>query len=228
MRAGNMIYSSPADIPATLPLFPLEGTVLLPTAQMPLNIFEPRYVAMIDAALRSDRMIGMIQPDFTLADDGEIDEDTPPLVKVGCAGRITAFQETGDGRYLVTLAGIARFHVEEELETVTPFRIARVSSEAFADDFELGKGEDEVDREGLVRTLREYLDANDLEADWESIERASTQVLVNALSMMSPYGPAEKQALLEAPDLRTRAETLVALTEVDLARKQGDDGVVLQ
>jgi Lon protease-like protein len=128
----------------------------------------------------------------------------------------------------VTLAGIARFHVEEELETVTPFRIARVSSEAFADDFELGKGEDEVDREGLVRTLREYLDANDLEADWESIERASTQVLVNALSMMSPYGPAEKQALLEAPDLRTRAETLVALTEVDLARKQGDDGVVLQ
>jgi hypothetical protein len=229
MRAGNMIYTSPADMPATLPLFPLEATVLLPTAQMPLNIFEPRYVEMIDAALRSDRMIGMIQPDFTLAGkDGPGDDETPPLVKVGCAGRITALQETGDGRYLLTLAGIARFHVEEELETVTPFRIARISFNAFADDFEPGRGEDEVDRAGLVRTLREYLDANDLEADWESIERASTQVLVNALSMMSPFGPAEKQALLEAPDLRTRAETLVALTEVDLARKQGDDGVVLQ
>lgn len=226
MRAGNKAYQSPADMPATLPLFPLTGAVLLPTAQMPLNIFEPRYIAMVDAAFRGDRMIGMIQPDFT--DPASRASDTPALVKVGCAGRIVAFQETGDGRYLVTLSGVARFKVLEELDSVTPFRIARVSSAGFEGDFEPGRGEAEVDRAGLMRTLRNYLEANDLEADWASIERASTEVLVNALSMMSPYGPAEKQALLEAPDLRTRAETLVALTEVDLARKQGDDGVVLQ
>ncbi|WP_417771479.1 LON peptidase substrate-binding domain-containing protein [Stappia sp.] len=226
MRAGNKSYSGPADIPSTLPLFPLSGTVLLPQAQMPLNIFEPRYVAMIDAAMRGDRMIGMIQPDFE--EGGASAQEIPPLVSVGCAGRIVALQETGDGRYLVSLTGVARFTLEEELETVTPFRIGRISSEAFPGDFEAGRGEGEVDRDGLIRTLKTYLDANDLEADWSSIERASTEVLVNALSIMSPYGPAEKQALLEAPDLRTRAETLVALTEVDMARKQGDDGVILQ
>ncbi|WP_349358707.1 LON peptidase substrate-binding domain-containing protein [Stappia sp.] len=224
MLAGNVTYSDPSDLPQTVPLFPLTGAVLLPKAQMPLNIFEPRYVAMIDAALKSDRMIGMIQPDFS--QPGVEQSETPPLVGVGCVGRIVAYQETGDGRYLITLTGVSRFKLEEELETVTPFRIGRISAQGFPDDFETGHGEDAVDRKGLVETLRSYLEANDLEADWDSIERASTEVLVNALSMMSPYGPAEKQALLEAPDLKTRAETLVALTEVDLARRQGDDGGV--
>jgi hypothetical protein len=225
MQAGNATYTAPDDLPATVPLFPLTGAVLLPKAQMPLNIFEPRYVAMVDAALRSDRLIGMIQPDF--AAGASQSDDRPPLLRIGCLGRIVAFQETGDGRYLISLTGIARFTLEEELETVTPYRIGRISAAAFPLDFETGRGENAVDREGLVRTLRAYLDANDLEADWDSIDRASTEVLVNALSMMSPYGPAEKQALLEAPDLRTRAETLVALTEVDLARRD-DDGVTLQ
>ena len=226
MLAGNATYSAPDDVPVTVPLFPLTGAVLLPKAQMPLNIFEPRYVAMIDAALKGDRVVGMIQPDFTVS--GTTGDETPPLVSIGCLGRIVAYQETGDGRYLVTLTGITRFTLMEELETVTPYRIGRISVEDFTVDFDTGRGESAVDREGLVKALRIYLDANDLEADWESIDRASTEVLVNALSMMSPYGPAEKQALLEAPDLRTRAETLVALTEVDLARREGDDGMILQ
>ncbi|MBL6431948.1 MAG: LON peptidase substrate-binding domain-containing protein [Alphaproteobacteria bacterium] len=225
MLAGNATYSGPEDLPQTVPLFPLTGAVLLPKAQMPLNIFEPRYLAMIDAALRGDRLIGMIQPDFSVP--GVDRAEKPPLVGVGCLGRIVAYQETGDGRCLVTLTGVTRFTLSEELETVTPYRIGRISVEDFAVDFETGEGEDDVDRAGLVSALRSYLEANDLEADWDSIDRASTEVLVNALSMMSPYGPAEKQALLEAPDLRTRADTLVALTEVDLAKKQ-DDGVTLQ
>ena len=225
MLAGNATYSGPEDLPQTVPLFPLTGAVLLPRAQMPLNIFEPRYLAMIDAALRGDRLIGMIQPDFSVP--GVDRAEKPPLVGVGCLGRIVAYQETGDGRCLVTLTGVTRFTLSEELETVTPYRIGRISVEDFAVDFETGEGEGDVDRAGLVSALRSYLEANDLEADWDSIDRASTEVLVNALSMMSPYGPAEKQALLEAPDLRTRADTLVALTEVDLAKKQ-DDGVTLQ
>jgi hypothetical protein len=225
MLAGNATYSGPEDLPQTVPLFPLTGAVLLPKAQMPLNIFEPRYLAMIDAALRGDRLIGMIQPDFSVP--GVERAEKPPLVGVGCLGRIVAYQETGDGRCLVTLTGVTRFTLTEELETVTPYRIGRISVEDFAVDFGTGEGEDDVDRAGLVSALRSYLEANDLEADWDSIDRASTEVLVNALSMMSPYGPAEKQALLEAPDLRTRADTLVALTEVDLAKKQ-DDGVTLQ
>ncbi len=225
MLAGNATYSGPEDLPQTVPLFPLTGAVLLPKAQMPLNIFEPRYLAMIDAALRGDRLIGMIQPDFSVP--GVDRAEKPPLVGVGCLGRIVAYQETGDGRCLVTLTGVTRFTLSEELETVTPYRIGRISVEDFAVDFETGEGEGDVDRAGLVSALRSYLEANDLEADWDSIDRASTEVLVNALSMMSPYGPAEKQALLEAPDLRTRADTLVALTEVDLAKKQ-DDGVTLQ
>jgi Lon protease-like protein len=225
MLAGNATYSGPEDLPQTVPLFPLTGAVLLPKAQMPLNIFEPRYLTMIDAALRGDRLIGMIQPDFSMP--GIERAEKPPLVGIGCLGRIVAYQETGDGRCLITLTGVTRFTLTEELETVTPYRIGRISVEDFAVDFETGEGEDDVDRAGLVSALRSYLEANDLEADWDSIDRASTEVLVNALSMMSPYGPAEKQALLEAPDLRTRADTLVALTEVDLAKKK-DDGVTLQ
>lgn len=222
MLAGNASFEKPADLPQTIPLFPLMGALLLPQGQMPLNIFEPRYVAMIDAALKGDRIIGMIQPDYEV--EGAGSAEVPPLRKVGCAGRIVAFQETGDGRYLVTLTGIARFEVVEELETVTPFRIAVISAERFSDDFRSGHGENQVDRDALIRTLDDYLTANDLEADWDSIRGAGTEVLVNALSMMSPYGPAEKQMLLEAEDLKARADALVALTEVHLARGSEDGG----
>jgi Lon protease-like protein len=188
---------------------------------MPLNIFEPRYVAMIDDALRSGhRLIGMIQPDT--AHPGP--EDKPNLFTIGCVGRITQIAESGDGRYLLQLTGIARFRVEEELGVTTPYRQARVTY-CFTDDFTPRKGEDDVDRESLLRSLSMFLEANNLKADWEGIENAPNEALVNALAMMSPYGAAEKQALLEAPDLKTRAEILVALTEIELAEKtSGTEG----
>jgi Lon protease-like protein len=192
---------------------------------MPLNIFEPRYVAMIDDALRSGhRLIGMIQPDA--AHPGL--EHRPNLYKVGCVGRITQIAETGDGRYLIQLTGIARFRIDEELGVTTPYRQCRVTYSPFVDDFTARKGEDEVDRESLLRALSDFLKANDLKADWEGIENAPNEALVNALAMMSPYGTAEKQALLEAPDLKTRAEILVAVTEIELAKKTTGGDTPLQ
>jgi Lon protease-like protein len=189
--------------------------LLLPRGQMPLNIFEPRYIAMIDDALRTGhRLIGMIQPD--VAHPGS--EEKPNLYKVGCVGRITQLAETGDGRYLLQLTGIARFHVDEELPVPTFYRQCRVSYSPFIDDFIPRKGEDEVDRDSVIRSLSDFLKANNLKADWDGIKNAPNEALVNALAMMSPYGPAEKQALLEAPDLKTRAEILVAVTEIELAK----------
>jgi uncharacterized protein len=212
----NAIYKGPEDLPAVINVFPLPGALLLPRGQMPLNIFEPRYVALIDEALRSGvRLIGMIQPDP--AHPGP-DENKPRLFHVGCVGRITQLAESGDGRYLIQLTGIARFRVEEEIAVGTPYRQCRVSYAPFAGDFVARKGEEKVDRKALLRTLADFLKANNLKADWEGIENAPNEALVNALAMMSPYGPAEKQALLEAPDLKTRAEILVAVTEIELAK----------
>jgi len=225
MQAGNAIYQTIADLPSVLPVFPLSGALLLPRTQLPLNIFEPRYIDMIDAALSSNRLIGMVQP---LTGVRAADPDKPMLEKVGCVGRLTAFQETGDGRYLITLQGITRFRIGCEMEPLTKFRQAEVDFAPFAADLKCGQGEDDVDRTGLLRTLRAYLDANSLEADWDSVTEAETEVLVNALCMMCPYGPQEKQALLEAQDLKTRAETLIAITEMDLARSENDGGATLQ
>jgi Lon protease-like protein len=212
----NVVYQSAGDLADVIPVFPLPGALLLPRGQMPLNIFEPRYLAMIDDALRSaHRLIGMIQPD----DAHPGPENKPNLYKVGCVGRITQFAETGDGRYLLQLTGVVRFRIEAELEVVTPYRQCRVIYAPFTDDFIARKGEDEVDRKSLLHALSEFLEANNLKADWEGIENAPNEALVNALAMMSPYGTAEKQALLEAPDLKTRAEILVAATEIELAKK---------
>jgi uncharacterized protein len=217
----NAVYDGPGDLAAVIPVFPLPGALLLPRGQMPLNIFEPRYVTMIDDALRSGhRLIGMIQPDT--AHPGP--EDNPNLFKIGCVGRITQIAESGDGRYLLQLTGVARFRLEDELAVMTPYRQCQVTY-AFTDDFTPRKGEDEVDRDSLLRSLTAFLDANNLKADWDGIENAPNEALVNALAMMSPYGTAEKQALLEAPDLKTRAEILVALTEIELAKKtSGTEG----
>src|SRR5215207_1288739 len=204
--AGNKCYRSPEDLPSEIPVLPLSGALLLPNGQMPLNIFEPRYVEMVDAAMAGDRLIGMIQPRL-----GQPDEASEAaLCDIGCAGRIVQFAETGDGRYLITLVGVCRFEVAEEVASGALYRRCRVSASPFADDFEPKKGEDEVDRARLLKTFRAYLDAHGLEADWESVNRASNAGLVTALSMMSPWGAAEKQALLEAPDHKTRAEALVA------------------
>lgn len=216
MKAGNCSYQSATDLPEVLPLFPLPA-LLLPRSELPLNIFEPRYVAMVDAALAGARLIGMIQPDEGRAPCAH----GPSLHAVGCAGRITSLAETGDGRYMITLTGVARFRVVEELEVPTNFRQCRVTASPFSEDFATDCNQALVDRKAVLKAFRAYLDAHGLEADWESVGRASNETLVNALSMMAPFGAAEKQALLEAPDLRARAETLVTLAGMSLAPDAG-------
>lgn len=213
----NAAYHGPADLPEVIAVFPLPGALLLPRGQMPLNIFEPRYLAMVDDALRDGhRLIGMIQPD--IAHGGQ--SDVPPLFRVGCVGRITQFAESGDGRYVLELTGVSRFRVIEELKVATAYRQCRVDYFPFVDDFTARKGEDEVDRAALLKVLSDFLTANQLKADWDGIQQAPNEALVNALSMMAPYGAPEKQALLEAPDLKTRAEILVAVTEMELAKNR--------
>ncbi|AZO57381.1 MAG: ATP-dependent protease [Mesorhizobium sp.] len=223
MQAGNAHYRLAKDLPSTIPIFPLEGALLLPGGRMPLNIFEPRYLQMVDEAVAGSRLIGIIQPGLNgaLREDGE-----PELCNVGCIGRIIAFSETGDGRYLISLQGVCRFRVAHELTVKTPFRQCKPAP--FLADLDEEQAADEIDRPALLRAFRAYLQANDLEADWESVSRAENAMLVNALSMMAPYGPAEKQALLEAADLKTRAETLIAITEMTLARENEDFGSSLQ
>lgn len=223
MQAGNARYRTARDLPETIPVFPLEAALLLPGGRMPLNIFEPRYLEMVDHALSHQRLVGMVQPrlDGALRDDGE-----PELCEVGCLGRLTSFAETGDGRYLISLQGVCRFRVLSEMAVKTPFRQCRIKT--FIADLDLEAGAAEIDRPALLKAFRAYLKANDLDADWESVSRAENAMLVNALSMMAPYGAAEKQALLEAPDLKTRAETLIAITEIALARDDEDFGSSLQ
>lgn len=213
VKAGNSNYRDAGDLPGTVPVFPLSGALLLPGGRLPLNIFEQRFLEMIDEVIGGARLVGMIQPrlDGARRADGE-----PELCEVGCLGRLTSFAETGDGRYLVSLSGICRFRVREEIASRTLFRRCHVMP--FIPDLDEDSGVEEVDRQGLLRAFKAYLAANELEADWESVSRTDSGTLVNALSMMSPYGPAEKQALLEAPDLKSRAETLVAITELALAR----------
>lgn len=217
MQVGNARYRKAEDLPEIVPVFPLTASLLLPGGRLPLNIFEPRYLEMIDRALGHDRLVGMIQPrlDGAKRSDGE-----PELCEVGCLGRITSFAETGDGRYLISLHGVCRFRVTGEHAVRTPYRQCHIAP--FLADLDIEAGAAEVDRAALLKTFRAYLKANDLDADWDSVSRAENATLVNALSMMAPYGAAEKQALLEAPDLKTRAETLIAMTEIALAREDDD------
>ncbi|CAN7194478.1 LON peptidase substrate-binding domain-containing protein [Bosea sp. LjRoot237] len=220
----NAVYSGPEDCPAVIPLFPLAGALLLPRGQMPLNIFEPRYLTMIDDALRTHRVIGMIQPEPENGRQSQV----PALLQVGCLGRITQFAETGDDRYVITLTGVARFRLEEELSVTTPYRQARIAYDGFTVDFQARAGEDEVDRAALLKALRRFAKANELKIDWKGVNEAPNEALVNALSMMCPFGPPEKQALLEAPSLKSRAEVLVAITEIELARGGSDPETTLQ
>lgn len=225
MKVGNKSYRVTADVPQQVPVFPLSGALLLPGAQLPLNIFEPRYLAMFDDALSTERLIGIIQP--ALGNGSNSHGPVKDLCAVGCLGRITSFGETGDGRYVITLGGVCRFRVLEEMhQEGRPYRVCTISP--FLTDLDATDDGADVDRDALLASFRAYLDANNLEADWSSVERTSTVSLVNSLSMMSPYGPAEKQALLEAGDAKTRAETLVAITEIALAREGDDYDRVLQ
>lgn len=221
----NADYRGPAELPEVLPVFPLPGALLLPRGQMPLNIFEQRYLAMVDDAFRDGhRLIGMIQPNAAQSDD----EENPSLFKVGCVGRITQLAESGDGRYILELTGVSRFEVIEELSVLTQYRQCKVDYFPFIDDFTARKGEDDVDRNALVAVLGDFLKANNLKVDWDGIHKAPNEALVNALAMMSPYGPPEKQAMLEALDLKTRAEILIAITEMDLAKKRTSGDPPLQ
>lgn len=219
---SNVQYSGPADLPEIIPVFPLAGALLLPRGHLPLNIFEPRYMAMIDAVLREDRLIGIIQP------LEETPQANPDLAAVGCVGRLTELSETGDGRYIITLTGIARFRLTEEVKTDEPFRRAHVEYSPFEQDFTPRLGEDDVDRDALLKALRAFSEAREVEIDWDSVNRAPSEALVNALSMMSPYGLKEKQALLEAPDLKTRSELLIAITEIELGGEGDQDNITVQ
>ncbi len=223
-------YRRPADLPPRIPVFPLRGAILLPRATLPLNVFEPRYLQMIDDVMSGERVLGVLQP--TGAEEAELHSESPMgksfgLHRVGCAGRITSYKELDDGRYVITLTGVVRFDIIGEAETDHPYRVMTASYDRFAADLTEGLGEERVDRENLLRVLREYLDANQLKTDWAAVQRASNEYLINALSVMAPYGPEEKQALLEAPDLKTRAEVLVALAEIELA-SNGGSGTTLQ
>ena len=225
-KAGNKTYQHAGDLPDIIPVFPLSGALLLPTGNMPLNIFEPRYMAMTDHALCHDRLIGVIQPDL----EGAEGPDGPMLCRMGCIGRITGFQETGDGRYMMNLTGVCRFNVVEEVAPMQGFRQARIQvpDSEFLSPRPETKGEGVINRELLLQTFRRYLEVNEMDTDWDAVERTDDATLVTALCMMSPYGAAEKQALLEADDLFIRAETLVAITEIELAKKSAESDNILQ
>lgn len=205
-----------ADLPETIPIFPLPGAVLLPRAHLPLHIFEPRYLAMLDDVLKTThRLIGMIQP-FE-ARDGE-------LHKIGCAGRITAFSETGDGRYMITLTGVSRFRLVAEIDGFTPYMRANVSWQGFGRDLGTAEKDDTFRRAYFIDLLGRYFASQDLSTDWDAMREAGDELLVNSLSMLCPFDPEDKQALLEAPSLTTRRETLETLIEFALAG--GDDEMI--
>ncbi|QIE47574.1 ATP-dependent protease [Pseudohalocynthiibacter aestuariivivens] len=197
-----------ADLPDIIPLFPISGALLLPRARLPLHLFEPRYLVMLEDVLKTPhRLIGMIQPNEVPGRDG------PGLHMIGCVGRVTQFSETEDGRYMITLTGASRFRLTEEVEGFTPYRRARVSWSGF--DRDLGPEEDDpvFDRAMFLSLLQQYLSDHELRTDWESLEEADDELLINSLSMLLGFAPEDKQALLEAPSLRTRRETLVTLIE---------------
>jgi Lon protease-like protein len=220
-------YRRPADLPPRIPVFPLRGVILLPRAALPLNVFEPRYLAMIEDVMAGARILGIIQPERSGGDEESPVGKTVSLRRIGCAGRVTAYQELDDARLFITLTGIARFEVRDESATAKPYRICNVAYDRFTEDFGSGLGEELVDRSRLLRVLKSYLEAHRLRTDWKAILNAPSELLVNSLSILCPYGPEEKQALLEAADLKTRAEVLMALAEMELASSESGSGTTL-
>lgn len=206
------------DLPDTISIFPLAGALLLPRARLPLHLFEPRYLAMFDDCLKTpDRLIGMIQPRET-ARGGNI------LSSIGCAGRVTSFSEAEDGRYMITLTGVSRFRLREEVQGFTPYRRAVVDWDSFARDLGTEEHDRSFDRAGFLDLLARYFKSTGMDGDWSGIKGADAEMLINSLSMLLPFSPADKQALLEAPSLITRRETLAALMEYALAK--GDDEAI--
>ena len=222
---GPILRYSLGDLPNSLPIFPLSGVVLLPRGRLPLNIFEPRYLAMIDDAMARHRLIGMIQPDSE-------DSNSPGLCAVGCAGRITSLSETEDGRYIINLSGIIRFRIGAELAAATPYRQVQPIFEDFANDLNGEKAGTSaattIDRPRLLGALRRYLDVNKMKADWSGIEESEAENLVNSLCMICPFEVAEKQALIEAETLSDRAEVLITLIEMSIASRLGGPAPSMQ
>ena len=206
-------YLKAADLPQVIPVFPLDEAILLPRGQLPLNIFEPRYLNMVDDAMAGDRIIGMIQP------QGGPDR-LPALAQVGCAGRITSYAETSDGRYVITLSGICRFRIAAELPARTPYRQIRADFSTFEADLKTPPENPGFDREPFLLALRAYLNRRALDIDWETAEGAPQEALINSLAMALPFERAEKQALIEAATLEDRCRCLTALMQIDAA---GDD-----
>lgn len=209
------------DLPEVIPVFPLPGALLLPRGRLPLHIFEPRYLAMVEDCLKTpQRLIGMIQP-------RETPDGAPRLHAIGCAGRLTSFAETDDGRLLVTLTGVSRFRITEEVEGFAPYRRMRVDWGSFARDLGPPETDPGFQRDSFLPLLRRFLAARDLSTDWGTLDEAEAEMLINALSMLCPFEPEDRQALLEAPSLQTRRETLVTL--IEFALRGGDQqGDVLQ
>ena len=210
------------DLPQVIPIFPLDGAVLLPGGELPLRIFEPRYLNMIDDAMAADRMIGMVQ-----TAGGE--KARPNLAMVGCAGKITSFNEASDGTYLITLTGVCRFALDGELAVLTPYRQVRAAFSPFAVDLsEDDDGGEVFEDSRFAKALKTYLHRQDLAIDWQSAAVAPLESLVNSLAMGLPFSPAEKQALLEAATLADRTEILTTLLEIDAQNWDGDTSTSLQ
>jgi Lon protease-like protein len=210
-------YRKIADLPAAIPVFPLDGALLLPGASLPLQIFEPRYLNMVDDVMAGDRLIGMVQT----RPGG--DRRRPRLAQVGCAGRVTSYAETGDGKYLIALTGVCRFETGEELATPTPYRQARVAYGRFEGDLGGEPDADDFERAPFLAVLRRYLDHRGLGIEWDAVTAAPAKALVNSLCMALPFDPAEKQALLEAAGVEERRAALAALLEIDSAVAIDDD-----
>ncbi|THD74317.1 MAG: peptidase S16 [Phenylobacterium sp.] len=210
-------YRRAADLPQVIPVFPLDGALLLPGGELPLQIFEPRYLNMVDDVMAGDRVVGMIQTRGG-------DRARPKLANVGCLGRITSYAETADGRYLVTLTGVCRFDAGEEISIATPYRQLRARYDRFEADLDEDDAEEASDaiRDRFAKALKRYLNHRDLDIDWETATTAPLEPLVNSLAMGLPFDPAEKQALLEAPALADRFDALTTLLEIDCL-DDGDD-----
>ena len=207
------------DLPEKIPIFPLGEVLLLPRGRLPLNIFEPRYLAMVDDALSGNRMIGMVQPSAP-APQG----DEPEIYQTGCAGRICRFEETPDGRYLIALNGVCRFDVAAELPRKALYRAARADWSNYAADLDDDAGNGDFDRDRLLSGLQHYFRQQEIEVDWDALKQAPDERLVTCLAMVCPFCAAEKQALLEAPDLAARAEVLTALVEMAALGETGESG----
>ncbi len=207
------------DLPAEFPIFPLTGALLLPHGRLPLNIFEPRYLAMTEDALAGGRVLGMIQPNAVAA----AGTSGPSLYRVGCLGRLSSFSETDDGRYLITLTGIMRFVILDELPMRRGYRRIRADLDRYVDDADLHGGGSGFDRAELLVALRQYFTGRGFDANWDAINQMEDEALVVTLAMACPFSPAEKQALLEAETPADRAQALLALLRIDAHKGPGDD-----